>query len=191
MYQIDLINKLLSQYKLWTIKLKSASKAIENNILQKDDSDPMEQKIMSIGISMLFVWIVTSIIGLFGGSTGGFFIGLVLFGIGWLLSKLINKTIFGTPRKIEDISDGEKQLLNNIKQIESKHISIRDRINKNSIVVNFTNYVELKNEFENMLATLENFNTIHLAVKYKLKYKYVVTKYKVEVDKFHKIYAHK
>jgi len=191
MYQIDLINRLLSQYKIWTMKLKSAGKSIENNILQKDDSDPVEQKIMSIGISMLFVWIVTSIIGHLGGSTGGFFVGLVLFGIGWLLSKLINKTVFGTPREIEDISDGEKALLNNIKQIESTHIDIRDNINQNNVLINFTDYTSLKKEFEDMLYMLENFNTIHLALKYKLKHKYVVTKYKVEVDKFHKIYAHK
>ncbi|MBD3842169.1 MAG: hypothetical protein IE909_09835 [Campylobacterales bacterium] len=191
MYQIDLINRLLSQYKIWTMKLKSAGKSIENNILQKDDSDPLEQKIMSIGISMVFVWIVTSIIGLLGGSTGGFFVGLVLFGIGWLLSKLINKTVFGTPRKIENISDGEKALLNNIKQIESTHIAIRENIKNNTLIVNFTDYAKLKKEFEDMLYMLENFNTIHLALKYKLKHKYVVTKYKVEVDKFHKIYAHK
>ncbi len=191
MYQIDLINKLLSQYKLWTLKLKSAGKAVENNILQNDDSDPLEQKIMSIGIASIFVWIVTSIVGLFGVATGGFIIGVILFGIGWMLSKLINKTVFGTPRKIEDISDGEKALLDSIKQIESTHIAIREKIKNNSVVVNFTDYTKLKKEFEEMLEELNSFNTIHLALKYKLKHKYVVTKYKVEVDKFHKIYAHK
>ena len=135
MYQISLINKLLSQYKLWTLKLHNVSVNIENNILQKDESDKIEEKIMSIGIASIFVWIATGVVGLFGVATGGFIIGVVLFGIGWFLSKLVNKVVFGTPRKIEDISDSEKILLSTIKKVESKHISIRDSINNNSIIV--------------------------------------------------------
>lgn len=191
MYQISLINKLLSQYKLWTLKLYNASMSIENNILQKDDSDLLEQKFLSIGIASLFVWIVTGIVGLFGVATGGFIVGIVLFGIGWLLSKLINKVVFGTPRKIEHISSSEKELLNRLKKIEEKHILIRNDINKNKILINFVNYIELKNEFDSAIFELQNFNPIHLALKYRYKHKLVSSKYKIEVDKFHKIYAHK
>lgn len=191
MYQIDLINKLLSQYKLWTIKLHSAGVNIENNILQKDDSDPIEQKILSIGIASIFVWIVTGVVGLFGVATGGFIIGVILFAIGWLLSKLVNKVVFGTPRKLEDISSNEKELLNTLKKVENRHISIRDSINNNTIIVNFKDHVSLKKEFESVLHELNNFNAIHLALKYKLKHKFVVSKYNTEVNKFHKIYAHK
>jgi len=191
MYQISLINKLLSQYKLWTLKLHNASMAIENNILQKDTSDKLEEKILSIGIASLFVWIVMGIIGLFGVATGGFIIGVILFGIGWLLSKLVNKIVFGTPRKIENISDNEKLLLSTLKKVEQTHISIRDTINKGSIIINFTNYVALKKEFDSILNDLDNFKASHLALKYRYKHKIIASKYKIEVDKFHKIYAHK
>jgi len=189
MYQLDLINRLLSQYKIWTVKLKNARVSIENNILQTDNTNLLEQKIMSITISSLFVWIVTAIVGLFGVATGG--LGIVLFIVGWLLSKLVNKVLFGNPRKFEDISENEKELFFALKKVENRHISIRDSINNHSIVVNFSDYTSLKKEFENILFDLNNFNTRYLAIKYKLKHKYVVSKYKIEVNKFHKIYAHK
>jgi len=191
MHQIDLINKLLSQYKLWTIKLCSAGVNIENNILQKDESDPIEQKVLSIGIASLFVWIGTGLIGLFGVATGGFILGIVLFIIGWILSRVINKVIFGSPRKLENISSSEKELLNTLKEIENRHILIRDNINNKLTIVNFKDYILLRQEFENALNELNNFNAIHLALKYKLKHKYVTSKYKIEVKKFHKIYANK
>jgi len=191
MHQIDLINKLLSQYKLWTIKLCSAGINIENNILQKDESNPIEQKFFSIGIASLFVWIATGIIGLFGVATGGFLIGIILFVIGWLLSKVINKVIFGTPRKLENISTNEKDLLSTLQEIENKHILIRDDINSDLVVVHFKDYISLKKEFENVINELNNFNSIHLAYKYKLKHRYVTNKYKIEVKNFHKIYANK
>lgn len=189
MYRLDLINRLLSQYKIWTVKLKSARVNIENNILQKDSTHLLEQKIMSITISSLFMWIVTGIVGLFGVATGG--LGIVLFIVGWILSKFVNKVLFGNPRKFEDISESEKELLLALKRVEDRHRSIRDSINNGSIVVNFSDYASLKKEFENMLFDLNNFNTRYLAIKYKFKHKYVVSKYKVEVNNFHKIYAHK
>jgi hypothetical protein len=191
MYQISLLNQLLKEYKLWTLKLQSASKNIENNILQKDTSSKFEEKIMSIGIASIFIWIVTGIAGLFGVASGGFLVGVILFAIGWLLSKLITKVVFGTPRKIQDLSDDEKELLESIKKVLKTHIDIRDKINKNTIVVNFTNYVNLKKEFDNLIYELENFNAIHLALKYRYKHKFIVSRYKIEVDKFNKIYAHK
>ncbi len=189
MYKLNLINKLLFQYKLWTLKLRSARVSIENNILQTDDSNLFEEKVASIVMSSLFVWIVTGIVGLFGVATGG--LGILLFAIGWILSKLLNKLLFGTPRKVENLSDSEKNLFSTLKEIESRHISIRNSMNNNTIQVNFSNYVSLKKEFEKIIFELNTFNTKHLAIKYKMKHKYVVSKYKIEVNKFHKIYAHK
>ena len=107
MSKILILGKLLAQYKIWTLKLRNASQNIENNILQKDSSSKIEEKIISIGISSILVYIGTAIVGLFGVATGGVGI-IVLFIIGWLLSNLINKKIFGSERKIENINDDEK-----------------------------------------------------------------------------------
>jgi len=117
MSKISLLDKLLSQYKLWTIKLRNASQNIENNILQNDSSSKLEEKVISIGISSILVYIGTAVVGLFGVATGGAGV-IILFVIGWLLSKLINKKVFGSERKIENIRDDEKSLLSKLNELE-------------------------------------------------------------------------
>ena len=190
MSKINLLDKLLSQYKLWTIKLRNASQNIENNILQKDSSSKVEEKIISIGISSILVYIGTTIIGLFGIATGG--IGVIIFFIiGWMLSKLVNKKVFGSERNIESIRDDEKSLLSRLNKIEDMHKKIRDEINDNNMIVNFTNYPNLKREFNELVNLLVTYNASSLALKYRYKYSYVINKYKVEVSKFNEIYAHK
>jgi len=190
MSKINLLDKLLSQYKLWTIKLRNASQNIENNILQKDSSSKLEEKIISIGISSILVYIGTAVVGLFGIATGGVGI-IILFAIGWLLSKLINKKVFGSERDIENIRDDEKSLLNRLKELEETHKKIRDNINDKSILVNFTNYPNLKREFNELLNLLVAYDASSLALKYRYKHSYVTNKYKTEVSKFNEIYAHR
>jgi len=190
MYEINLLNSLIKEYKKWTMTLANSSKDIENNILQKDANDKIEEKIVSIGISTLLVYIVTGIIGLFGIATGGVWM-VLFFAIGWILSKFINKIIFGSERKRENIREDEEQLLQKLESIQSKHIQIRDEINKKTMIVNFTNYGELKREFEHVVNLLVNYNASRLALKYRLKHSYVMSKYKTQVSKFDEIYANK
>lgn len=190
MSKITLLDKLLSQYKLWTIKLRNASQNIENNILQKDSSNKLEEKIISIGISSILVYMGTAVIGLFGVATGG--VGVILlFIIGWLLSRYVNKKIFGSERNIESIRDDEKLVLSKLKELEETHKKIRDEINTKRVVVNFTNYPNLKREFNVLVNLLVTYDTSSLALKYRYKHSYVTNKYKIEVSKFDEIYAHK
>ena len=190
MSKITILDKLLSQYKLWTIKLRNASQNIENNILQKDSSSKLEEKIISIGISSILVYIGSTVVGLFGIATGGIGI-IILFIIGWLLSKLVNKKIFGSERNIEDVRDDEKLLLSKLKELEETHKNIRDEINSKSMIVNFTNYPNLKREFNELINLLITYDASHLALKYQHKHSYVTNKYKTEVAKFNGIYAHR
>ena len=190
MSKIHLLDKLLSQYKLWTIKLKNASKNIENNILQKDSSSKFEEKIISIGISSILVYIGSAVVGLFGVATGGVWV-VVLFVIGWLLSKFVNKKVFGEQRDIESIRDDEKFLLDKLAEIEHTHKMIRDAVNNKSNIVNFTNYPKLKRELNTFVNLLVTYDVSALALKYRYKHSYVTNKYKVEISRFDEIYAHK
>lgn len=190
MSKISLLDKLLSQYKLWTVKLRNASQNIENNILQNDSSSKIEEKVISIGISSILVYIGTAVVGLFGVATGGVGV-IILFVIGWLLSKLINKKVFGSERKIENIRDDEKSLLSKLSELEETHKKIRDEINNKGVVVNFTNYPNLKRELNELVNLLTTYDTSNLALKYRYKHSYVTNKYKVEVSKFDEIYAHR
>jgi len=189
MYQINLINKLLKEYKIWTLKLNNSNKKIENTILQKDTTSALEEKVMSIGISYIFMWIVGGIIGLF--VPAGFIISAVLFIIGWLLSKIINKKVFGTPRKKEDLAQYEIDLLSSLEKVFNTHKSIRDDINQNKVIVHFKDYTKLNRQFKDITNSLNNFDTSKLAYKYKTKFLFVVSGYKKEIKKFNAIYAHK
>lgn len=191
MSQILILDKLLGQYKLWTLKLISISKDIEQNILQKGSGKNIEEKIVSIIISSVFVYIATGILSLLGLYSGEFILGVIFFAIGLLLSKFLNKKIFGVERKVEDLKDDEKILLSNLEKINDTHKSIRTKINENSILVNFSDYSNLYNQFKSMINELENYNTTHLAYKYRLSHKIVVSKYNAQIRKFDAIYAHK
>ena len=190
MSKIQLLDELLSRYKLWTLKLRNASQCIEDNILQKDSSAKLEEKIISIGISSLLVYIGTSIVALFDIATDS--IGVVaLFIVGWLLSRYINKKVFGSERKIENIRDDERVLLHKLKEIEIKHKKIRDEMNSKTLVVNFTDYPNLRREFNEFVNLLLTYNSSALALKYRYKHSLVADKYKLQVRKFDEIYAHK
>ena len=189
MYQFNLINQLLKEYKLWTLKLNSSTKRIENTILQKDTTSAFEEKVMSIGISYIFMWIVSSIIGLLVPS--GFIISAILFIVGWLLSRIINKKVFGTPRKKEDLSQHELDLFSALEKVFNTHKSIRDDINKNKVLVQFKDYTKLNRQFRNITNSLNSFDTSKLAYKYRTKFIFVVSSYKKEIKKFDVLYAHK
>lgn len=191
MSQILLLDKLLGQYKLWTVKLLSSTKDIENNILQKGSGNNIEEKITSIIIASVLVYIVTGVLSLLGLYSGEFILGVIFFGIGLLFSKFLNKKIFGKERKVEDLKDDEKTLLSQLEKINEVHKQIRLTINDSSMVVNFCDYPKLSNEFNSMVSLLTNYNTRHLAYKYQLSHKIVVSKYKNQVKKFDAIYAHK
>jgi hypothetical protein len=190
MSKIKLLDQLLTKYKIWTLKLKGVVEDVENNILQKDSSNKLQEKLVSIATSSILVFLVTSVIGLFGVALGGAWM-VVFFVIGWLLSRFINKIVFGSERKVEDLKDHEVQLLELLKSVQKSHESIRNNINNKTLVVNFTNYVELKKEFGKAVEALVDFDVSKLALKYRYKHPLIVKKYKVQVNRFEEIYANK
>jgi len=190
MPKIELLNRLVKEYKVWTLKLKSSTTNIEHNILQKGSGNNIEEKVMSIGIAFVAMFIVTGLFSLFGGPEG-FLVSLVFFAVGLFLSKSINKKIFGVERDFESLADDEKSLLRMLHQINERHQSILKKINSAGVVVHFMDYASLSNEFSSVMNSLRNYNTTHLAYKYRLSHKIVTAKYKQQVQKFNTIYANK
>lgn len=188
MSKIALLDSLLKEYRKWTLRLKTASQNIEENILQKDSSAVLEEKVASIVISSVLVYIVVGIVGLFGVSVGGVW-GIVVFAIGWILSKVINKKVFGKERDADSLKEEEKLLLEKLKQLNHRHEEIRNYIAQ--MPVFFTNYPSLKREFAEMINRLLTYDASNLALKYRYRHAYLVKKYQNEVNTFHKIYANK
>ena len=191
MSQILLLDKLLKEYKLWTIRLKTSASSIENTLLQTSSSDSIEEKFISIGISSIIVYVVNGILGLVGVINGEFLVSVGFFILGLFLSRFITKKIFGKPRTKEELTRYELNILDSLENIYTTHTKIRDNINQNKIVVNFVDYPILQNQFKDTVRILENFDKKPLAYKYRLKYTVVVQNYKKQIKTFDYIYANK
>lgn len=190
MAKIELLERLFKEYRIWTIKLGSATRSIEDNILQKQSGSKIEEKITSVAISWVLVFMVSSIFSLFG-LTLGILGSLFFFALGLVLSRYINKKLFGEERNKEEIKDDEKELLAKMEALMQKHHEIRDALNNGSMKVFFTNYPTLKREFGEMKNRLLLYNASNLALKFRYKHTYLTKRYCQEVDTFHQIYANK
>lgn len=190
MSKILLLDRLFSSLKEWIATHHKITEDIENNILQKDNADVFEEKIVSIGLSSLLVYIGTTIAGLFGIATGGFLVALVLFPVGWIISKLINKKLFGSERKIEDISDDEQSLLKKLQNIDQEYKTIGLQIRFKKILVGFTDYTKYKRQLKYIANELILYDASQLAIKYRVKHKLITKKYIKVANQFDAIYTH-
>lgn len=191
MSKILLLDKVFNSLKEWTVSHHKITVDIENNILQRDNAGKFEEKIVSIGLSSLLVYIATAIAGLFGIATGGILISIVLFPIGWAISKLINKKLFGDERKIEDTSEEEQTLLKKLQNIDQEYKSMGLQIRFKKIAVGFTEYSKHRSQLKEITEKLLVYDASILALKYRLKHKLITKKYIKVLNQFDTVYAHK
>lgn len=191
MSYLNLYNQKITDYEVWLKTHMQLLDDLEKVILQNDSLDKFQEKIISIGFASLFVSIASGIVGLFGIVAVGFLGGVVLFIIGWVISQLFNRKIFGKQRNIDSINESEKELLskNNNLKIELKAKSLRVRLKKEKVY--FSYYSNLKNEIESLYNAVRLNNSDNLAYKYRIKYSMLKKKYIISINKFEHIYAHK
>lgn len=165
---------------------------IEDNILQRDFNSKFEEKIISIGLSSFLVYIGSGIAtGVFGVKTGGFVAGTILFFIGLAISKIINKKIFGNERKIEDIKEDERDLLNFLKRVDDEYKTMGLQTRFKKISVHFIAYKDHKKKFQFIKEKLLDYDTSSFALKYRYKHKFITKQYIKLINQFDAIYAHK
>jgi len=191
MYKIDLIDKLIEQYKLWTLDLQEVTTQLEYNILQKHSINIFQEKLINFSVAFFIVYIGLYIVSFIGVYEGNFIIGFFLFISGFYLSTFVYEKLFNKKRDIINISDEEKSLILNLQKIQNKHFEIRDNLNQNNIIVNFSNYTELKKDFDLIYIELQNFNTNNLTLKNRTKHTLITQEYKKQIDIFHSIYANR
>jgi hypothetical protein len=187
---LNIYDKKISEYELWLKDYIELLENLEIIIFQKDNSDKIEEKIVSIGFSSLFMGSVSSVVGLFGIATGGLG-GIALFATGWAISKTFNNKIFGKERSIESLTPSEKTLLikKDIlrKKVKSKYL--RTKLRKEKIYFSF--YTTLKREITSLYEDIKLNNSDNLSYKYKTKYSMLKKKYLININKFQQIYTHK
>ena len=191
MSKILLLDKILASLVSWTKEHHKMTTQIEDNILQRDFSSKFEEKIISIGLSSLLVYIGMGILGALGVATGGFLVAIILFPIGWGISKLINKKVFGDERKIEDTNEDEQTLLTSLNKIDEDYKTMGLQTKFKKIPVHFTAYPTYKKQLQSLKRDLLAYDASSLALKYKYQHKYIVKKYIKLANQFDTIYAHK
>lgn len=191
MTRIYLLDKILTAYYSWLLKTPKLFASIEETILQNDSRDAWEEKIISVGLSTVFMSLVSSVAGAVGLATGGFLGGVALFGVGLFLSKGINKKIFGKPRSIESLNEQEKSIFLQKAEIEKDFKSITLRVKFRKEKVNFTKYPELKEQLSGLLIALKANDATSLAYKYRKRYQMAIKKYTLHLRHFDVIYANK
>lgn len=140
-------------------------KRVEGAILQNDTSTQIEEKLVSIGIATLFMWLVGLLISLTG-------YGFFLFLIGLALSKLINAKVYGKARSEEKLKCEEKQLIELMhsyaKQLKGLKIKVGLASKRNQVL--FSEYPKRKAELDTLTQEIKSLDIKHLSIKYRTVY---------------------
>lgn len=192
MAYLTLYNQKINEYNQWINALESHLKTVEDNVLQKDKTDFVAEKVVSVVFSYFFVAAGTSVVALFGIATGG--IGIVfLVGFGWLVSNVFNRKVFGTEKKVEYLNNesecllDEKQVLLNL----FKPIKTKLKLNKYKKEVAFTQYKELLTKLERFKDALQNYNAKQLAYKYRNRHSKAIKQNVLLIHHFDKVYCNR
>jgi hypothetical protein len=192
MAYLTLYNQKINEYSQWINALESHLNTVEENILQKDKTDFVTEKIVSVAFSFFSVTAGTSFVALFGIATGG--IGIVfLIGFGWLVSNVFNRKVFGTEKQIEDLNNESEYLLDE-KQVMLnlfKPIKTKLKLNKYKKEVAFTHYKELLTKLERFKEVLQGYNAKQLAYKYRNRHSKAIKQNILLIHHFDNVYCSK
>jgi hypothetical protein len=137
----------------------------EQVIMQNDRSAMVEEKIISIAASLIFMWVL----GLAISFTGA---GLVLFLIGWCLSRTINSKVYGKPRDKSKLNEQEASLIEDMTAYTKrlKPLKLKASLSAQRKQVLFLDYPKYLTELDAFLTRLEQLDVSHLTIKYRTAY---------------------
>ena len=159
---IDEKQRLTKDFIKYSIKYY---KNVKGTLLQNDTSNLIEEKVISIGIAYVFMWLVGLILTFTG-------VGIVLFIAGYVLSRVVNTKIYGKERSLDMLNDDERHLLElidaHIKQLKSLKIRVSLKSQRNKVL--FIDYPIYTSELAIVANKIRGLNPQHLSFKYRLNY---------------------
>lgn len=170
-------------------KLVSLLESLDQNLLQNDTSDQVEEKLVSLGGSFIVMMGVSTVLGLFGIATGG--LGwVVLFLMGFVVTKGLGRYWFGKPREKASLTPVEHQLLHQRDQLlkTCKQRLMRTKVKKEPFACSY--YPNRMEELEAFGHHLQNFSAEHLAYKYRFRQNSLKKDWLVACQQLKKILAH-
>lgn len=149
-------------------KLVGLLESLDQNLLQNDTSDQLTEKLVSIGGSFVLMLGVGALISLFGIVAGG--VGLVvLFLVGFAISRGLSRFWFGKPRERSELKPREVRLLearDELLKICNQRL-LRAKVKKEPFACSY--YPKKMDELEVFGHQLQAFSVRHLAYKYRFR----------------------
>jgi len=138
MERIDLFEKRRKQLLKNLVKNKTKFNEIEDILLQRGAEIGVEEKVVSIGFALIITLTISSLLGMFG--VAGFAVSLVLFALGFVISRVFAKKVYGKPRKDSDLSPSERKLLIQATKARDQLGLLQAQINQQSELIIFGRY---------------------------------------------------
>lgn len=164
-FKLNIIEHKIVQGKAISDEVIVYCKSIENTLLQNDKSALVEEQLVSISLSTGSMYLA----GMVFSFTGA---GLAFMGLGFLLSRQINKKLYGKERSFEELNIDEQQLICRSREIKNKFdkkklwLSVRSKYKH----VLFAGYVAERRELKGFLNEMNTINPNGLAFKYRANY---------------------
>jgi len=186
--QLSALQERLQDLDGWYKKYLSLSDRYEACILQTSSRDALLEKGVSIAFSFFIMFIVSSILSLLGGPAG-FLVSLILFAIGWGISKLINLKLFGKERSYENLTEDEQAFLDQLESLKKsiKSNYLRTKLRKDNIYFGY--FVRSRTELEEFHDLVSNLSTGKLAIKYRMEFESLRGKNGIMKKRFIEIYG--
>jgi hypothetical protein len=196
MAKIELLNTLTTQLKDWADSMEYSSHRLEETLLQNDNADKVEEKLVSIGISAFLVCIASLVIGLFVSIAAGVVTGIISFVAGLVLSRIVNKKLFGNVRTVEQLTTEEVGLIEASKALNQSFSKLHKQLKvmalgsvKIKSPILFTRYPVYRDRILRVQLLISNHSAENLSFKYRKRYNSLAKKYASILREFDRIYA--
>jgi sensor histidine kinase YesM len=118
--------------------IKSSFNELEDVLLQKGANIGVEEKVVSIGFALMVTLSISALLGLFG--VEGFIVSLVLFAIGFVISRIFATKVYGKPREESQLNNFERGLLNQVSQTTQEINTLQEQIKNQAELIVFADY---------------------------------------------------
>jgi hypothetical protein len=155
--KIELLKSLMT--------IKNSFNEIEDILLQKGANIGVEEKVVSIGFALIVTLSISALLGVFG--VEGLIVSLVLFAVGFVISRIFAKKVYGKPRDEKHLNDLEKQLLHQVTQTMQQIKNLQEQIKNQSELIVFADYQQKIQPMMQLNGQLFSHDTGNLSWRYR------------------------
>lgn len=187
MERIALFQKRKTELLKSLMLLKGSFSELEDILLQRGATIGVEEKVVSIFFALMITLSISALLGLLG--IQGLVVGLFLFAIGFVISRLFAKKVYGTTRKESQLNDLEKSLLNHVSQTTQQINHLQEQIKNQAEFIVFAHYQQKIEPMTQLNAQLASHEIGNLSWRYRKHYTSMQEHYQKQLTALINCYA--